>query len=642
MRSATLYFNGPLYRKTMARFWPLWGLWGIIWIFLLPLNLLNTYLAISRDLQITQTNPLAYLAHAQDLLSFLASGVFLALPFGVLAAMAVFGYLYNHRSACWFHALPLRREALFTTQYLAGLSMLLLPQLAASLLTALVEVSFLEVSHWPKVLGILLLFVLAQSGVSLFCFSFAAFCAMFTGHILALPVFYGVLNFLVAGIWYMVDLLLREFFYGYAGISNVTNVIQLLTPGIALHDAVRVTFHDSTSIRSPNTLLLYAIAGVFLFFAALYVYRRRHVETAGDVVAVAIVRPLFKYGVTLCSGLAFGMFTYAFFSWGPASSLICSVLFWSVAGYFVAEMLLKKSFRVLNAWKGAAVTVALLLLFCVCCMLDVFHVVGRVPNAAQVTSVQVNLELGYPYDNGRRLDTTFTDPAQIERILALHRAVVDSRNQKAASPDDYTSVYLYYTLSGGGELNRRYHSVPICKSDWNTPGTVSYALRQFLEDRELVELAYGFDSLLDGARLTTARLTTLEQTSPYGDTSYTSFYVDDYAQELWDAVRADFAEGTIGLRYPFYLSQEMAENTYETSLVFGATDNQTAARPGADVAAAANRQLEIYLTPHAKRTLAVLDKTGVWDAGYSLTPWEDYDTPSTVSTGAEGSVEVLP
>ena len=93
MRSATLYFNGPLYRKTMARFWPLWGLWGIIWIFLLPLNLLNTYLAISRDLQITQTNPLAYLAHAQDLLSFLASGVFLALPFGVLAAMAVFGYL---------------------------------------------------------------------------------------------------------------------------------------------------------------------------------------------------------------------------------------------------------------------------------------------------------------------------------------------------------------------------------------------------------------------------------------------------------------------------------------------------------------------------------------------------------------------
>ena len=54
----------------------------------------------------------------------------LALLFALLCAMAVFGYLYSHRSACWTHALPMRREALFTTQYLAGLSFLLLPQAA--------------------------------------------------------------------------------------------------------------------------------------------------------------------------------------------------------------------------------------------------------------------------------------------------------------------------------------------------------------------------------------------------------------------------------------------------------------------------------------------------------------------------------
>lgn len=42
MRSATSYFNGTLYRKTLARFWPLWGLWGLGWLFLLPLNFLNS------------------------------------------------------------------------------------------------------------------------------------------------------------------------------------------------------------------------------------------------------------------------------------------------------------------------------------------------------------------------------------------------------------------------------------------------------------------------------------------------------------------------------------------------------------------------------------------------------------------------
>ena len=74
----------------------------------------------------------------------------------------------------------MRREALFTTQYLAGLSMLILPQLAACLLAAIVELSFLPLEDWGAVLPPLLILALAQSGLSLFFFSFASFCAMFT------------------------------------------------------------------------------------------------------------------------------------------------------------------------------------------------------------------------------------------------------------------------------------------------------------------------------------------------------------------------------------------------------------------------------------------------------------------------------
>ena len=32
MRSATSYFNGTLYRKTLARFWPLWGAYFAVWL----------------------------------------------------------------------------------------------------------------------------------------------------------------------------------------------------------------------------------------------------------------------------------------------------------------------------------------------------------------------------------------------------------------------------------------------------------------------------------------------------------------------------------------------------------------------------------------------------------------------------------
>ena len=43
MRSATSFCNPTLYRKTVARFWPMWAAWGAFWLFVIPMNLLNRY-----------------------------------------------------------------------------------------------------------------------------------------------------------------------------------------------------------------------------------------------------------------------------------------------------------------------------------------------------------------------------------------------------------------------------------------------------------------------------------------------------------------------------------------------------------------------------------------------------------------------
>ena len=60
MASATSCFNATYWRKTMARFWPLWSLYGVIWLFVIPLNLLNNYFDMLR----WQNS----LAEAQDML----------------------------------------------------------------------------------------------------------------------------------------------------------------------------------------------------------------------------------------------------------------------------------------------------------------------------------------------------------------------------------------------------------------------------------------------------------------------------------------------------------------------------------------------------------------------------------------------
>ena len=654
MRSATSYFNPTLYRKTMARFWPLWAAYGILWLFLIPLNLLNTY--FNRYLSSTPVRRL--FDETLNLPGLVTPGLYLAAFCAVLCAMAVFGYLYNSRSACWTHALPLRRETLFTTQYLAGLSFLLLPQAAVAVLTAAVEIALLPSSNWGRALGALLAWLAAQSGRCLFFFSFAVFCAMFTGHILALPAFYGILNLLATVIYSLVEALMTEFFFGYAGSPGVERVVTYLSPCYALQEAVNVFGDYPLWFKAPGVIAAYAAVGAALAAAALYVYRRRHAETAGDVVAIPLVRPLFKYGVSFCAGLCLGLFTSMFFgwSWSGMAVLIPCILVWSVIGYFAAEMLLRKSFRVFQYWKGAVAMLAVLLALCLACTLDLFGVERRVPNVDDVELLAVNLRAGYPEDSGRTYAAELTDPDSIRKFLALHQALVDDRDRM--DPDspryqpgnDYTYFNLRYTLKNGGTVYRRYNSPPLYREDLDKEGSFTYLFRRLCEDRDLVAQAYGFEGFLERGRLTGAWLSMLNDAN--GDRFYNDVYVDDYAQALWDAVQADFAEGTIGVRYLFDLDEERSANTYYTDLTFGVSVYQNpdesysdgahyaelyaTAEYYAETRPAETRPrdyiLTVTLTPQARHTLAVLEKTGVYEQGYSLAPRAAYNPDSGYPT----------
>ena len=129
MQFGTSYFNKTLFAKHFARFWPIWGLYGLIWTMCLPLGILLDSRSGWTQVR-ARVLPLNYL----DTSGWFSAATFLAVVFGLLAAMAVFSYLYSARSVGLFHALPLRREGLFLTSYLAGLGFLILPNLAVFLL----------------------------------------------------------------------------------------------------------------------------------------------------------------------------------------------------------------------------------------------------------------------------------------------------------------------------------------------------------------------------------------------------------------------------------------------------------------------------------------------------------------------------
>ncbi len=640
MRSATPFFDSALYRKTMARFWPLWAGWTLLLTFLVPVQLVGRYFDALHQNHAVQ----AMADYAANLPQMVYVMGILQLVLCALCAMAAFSYLYNNRSAFMMHALPMRREKLFGTQYLSGISMVVLPELAVSVLVVVLELALLPSEHWGTALSALGCWLLAVLAQAVTFYSIAVFCAMFTGHILALPVFYGVVNFLVTAVYGLLQQLCHLFLYGFSAAGLSDSWVTKLTPALAIFDASRWVENWKGGVRissqfaSPGTLGAYVVVGLILTVLALFIYRRRHVESAGDVVAVPLVRPLFRWSVALCSGLFLGAFCGSLLNFGNPRLFLCiMVVLWTLVGYVAAEMMLKKSFHVLRGCrKGAAAATALSILLCAGCYFDWMGVETRLPALDQVVSIDGTVNMGVPWDSGRDLilgENTNTQSVR-EKVLKLHQAVVADL-EKNGRPDeaetmgnDYIAVDLSYQLKNGRTLSRRYH-LPIYQEDLKKEGTVSFAVQQFLSDRELAGLAYNFDQY-EGSEISLMAVE-LDYVKTDRDTNG-SLMLEELTgaqrSELWKAVRQDFDAGNIGVRWAIDSDKERLANTYRTDLKFYF---RTVGEPPHDAevgSTAYTNSGEVYdwgatitLTPQASHTLGLLQEYGVWDQ-CELIPWD--------------------
>lgn len=533
-RRGHAWFFPVLYWKDLRRFWPLWALYLVIWLLVLPLGIL-----VDRPGSATGA-----------IISTIGPGTLAPAVFGLLAAMAVFSYLYNPRSAVTLHALPVRREGLFFTSWLAGLSFLVLPNLAVTLLTAL---AVLCTGSTPSALALLLWF-LSMSLMGLFFFSFAVFCAMFTGHLLALPVFYGILNFLVMGLTYLLQLLADNLVFGFTFSFFPEKPVFWFTP---IANLMRSVYYDDRGdgagpLQGFGCILIYAAVGVGLTLLALAVYRRRHIETAGDVVSVPWVRPLFKYGVAICAALSLGTGLCALIFGGLSPSpwrLLGFLVFWGLAGYFGAEMLLRKSFRVFRrSWKGAVALTAVFALTCCGLEFDVLGLERRVPGPESVSSAQVSFlyttaDYSYTYCT---LD--LTDPEELEALHGLHTAVVERREELR----QYTSLYdtpdgtirftIRYALEGGA-ADREYF-LPVSEAELADPASPAARLDALVNRPALVWDSYFSDIPADAALLSASL------TGRGGDLPDPVSNTD--LAPLLAAVRRDIAAGRLGRRYLMY------------------------------------------------------------------------------------------
>lgn len=514
MRSGKLPFNRGICAKAFWRFWPIWALYLVGWLFAVPFTMVN------------RTSYMEALAGAPDREAWqwfvsLMEGLTRGAPGAVAACMALFAamamcsHLYSTRSANFMGALPVRRSGMFWSHYLAGLLGLVAPVLITAVITfalslpatfqAAGDIMELKIQGWCALGGWLLLML-----VSTFLFySMAMAVGMFTGHLLALPFLYGAVNMVAAVSAHLLSYWFQWMYYGFYQVEIMSEPVLWCTPVAKLGEAY--ILNGAWSKDSAAILLSYTVCAAALLALALFLYRRRTMERAGDVIAIGILRPAFRACAGVLTGLCFGTVTAGTFSLSAEGMLFWAVV-WGLVGSYAAQMFMDKSFRVLGKWKNAAATTVFILVLFAVVRLDVFGFETRVPQAEQVTSVEVHTYYLTNWEGGLGNGIQLDDPEQIAQVIALHKTILDEYEQYGASGRvdgqdciHSTNLRITYNLEGGGTLSRLYtlyYPYDYPAQGGLDPDTPAGKLQVLTSREDVIELCYGLGEIerLEGAK----------------------------------------------------------------------------------------------------------------------------------------------
>ena len=448
MKSKRSCFNGALFFSSMRSLWPLW----IVYVILLGLILPARLGGASGDWLRTLADG-RIVTERWDVLT-----IFMAVM-AAAAAMGVFRPLYDKRQTSFVCALPIRREAVYVSLLLAGLVPMLAGDFAVIALCAVLEAAQ-GVLNMPILLFLLAMMVL----LNLTFYGFAALCAMLTGNVIVLPLVYLVLEVAAEAVSIMARGILSALVFGYSGsgssLGNLSPLVRLAwgVPGYGPNEGDGLSF-----TVFPNFMIaigLYAALGVCFALLGLWLYKRRAMESAGEVVAVPALRPVFRWCMALGCGLVYA-WIFCAIRGGESFCGTAATVAWSIViaalgagfGWFSAEMLMKKTNRVFGEKRlGAFIAAGILAAGLLCAGNGFFGYENRVPDPAEVSAVSIAWGgTGYATE----------DADTILLVEQAHRTLLDGMRDYAAAGGESgrhssNTGTIIYTLADGRQLQRVY------------------------------------------------------------------------------------------------------------------------------------------------------------------------------------------
>ena len=546
MRLKVSFCNKTVLKTDIVRYAPLWGGYTLM-LALLTLMCIRA----------PEENPEYAYAEMVRLFSARAGQMVPINGFYALVVVqALWGDLLTPRLCNSLHAMPVTRDGFFGAHLVSGVLFAIVPNVLVYSLAALMVPG--EIAAAP-------LMTLAAGCLQyLFYLGAALVAVQLAGNRMGMVLAYGMLNFFSILVYWFCAEVFTPLTYGTE--ANVNWMANICPTVVMYRGSYFIPLEHY--LDTPTASIYYydgmergglwvpamvcALVGVGLIALAQFLYRRRKLESAGDLLAYPGLAPVFLVMNTLMVA-AFIHLGVSLMDFEAVSQYFFLPL-GLIVGYVSGLMLLRRTTRVFR--KRLLLPLAGILVLCaltVCGIYtDVFKVIRRVPQENQVMSVTVEPVNG----NYGRKPLEVTDREKIQAILSYHREslngwqdqVRDALLQKTGcwKPGAYFNVRLEYKLENGRTMARRY----ALRRDF-------YSSPEFMKVMSAPELSLGCTEAELREKIDRAEYVMYGMYAQDEDGSYRTVDFED-RDGLCDAMMMDSREGTL-LNYSFW------DETYGTS-----------------------------------------------------------------------------
>lgn len=453
MKSGTSFFNFPVYKKNLTRFFPLW----LVYTIAVLLIFLSADMApnVSRNMM-----------HAMSPMALFSGG------YGALSALCLFSDLFQSRRCNALHAMPLKRSCWYCTNILSGLTFALIPNLLLCLLLTM---------KYPPYWNYMMLAALGFTLEFMVFFGFTLFFIMLSGNTVAAVLLTGFVCLFSFLVYAIVNVIYVPLLWG---VQTAGGDFLDFSPFVLVSGNYELPLEAGDGW---TYLAIYTVVSALLMVGGWFLYKKRALECAGDFLAYPKTAPWLAALVTpLCGSLLFAFFWGV---WGIRNYLYLFI--GMVIVFFLLRMLLEGSLRVFRLKNIAycAILCAVIGLSLFAMRFDPFGVEKYIPESDTVYSVTINGRNHYLFYNRRQKSS----PELIEAVRTLHGEAL-AEKEDAMQSEKTVECWLDYTLENGNTVARRYF-IP-------AKGEAAQHLKALTSTREYIFCGIDYRSIIADPRFT--------------------------------------------------------------------------------------------------------------------------------------------